>query len=503
MRWWCAAFLLCACDASDDLKFPKHFIFGSATAGFQVEMGCPTVPAGECEDPNSDWYEWITRPELISDAQLAISGEPPSDGPGFFELYPGDLDRAANELGHNGFRLSLEWSRIFPNATDGVSGYQALKAAASAPALVYYHALFAALKARGLQPLVTLDHYTLPTWIHDAVGCHLDLDTCTQRGWLDHDRIIGEISKYAGFVAQEFGGEVDRWATLNEPMTAVVVAGFLFPSAQRSNPPGVLLRADAAKAAFANMIEAHARMYDAVKAADLADANGDGINAEVGVVYNLETVVPEDPTNPTDVQAAKNADYVLNQAFLDGLGPGLLDTNLDGNPTARADLANRLDFLGINYYAKLTVEGGELSFFPQISPLITFNPLSLKYDYQYPRGIYEMLKWATRYHVPLVITETGVDDGADTGAASDWIVETLHWVKRAINEGVRVDGYYYWSLMDNYEWNHGMSIKMGLYAVDPADHSKQRRARSSVPTYAEIAAAGQIPSQLAAKYPLK
>ena len=92
------------------------------------------------------------------------------------------------------------------------------------------------------------------------------------------------------------------------------------------------------------MIEAHARMYDAVKAADTVDADGDGVNAEVGVVYNLEPVVPDDPTNPTDVQAAKNADYLLNQAFLDGMGPGLLDANLDGQPVMRPDLANKLDF---------------------------------------------------------------------------------------------------------------------------------------------------------------
>ncbi len=496
-------FLVAGCGSSENLKFPKGFLFGSATAGFQVEMGCPTVAAAECEDRNSDWYQWITSPVIAADSTTYIEGDPPADGPGFYELYPADLDRAANELHHNGFRMSLEWSRIFPAATDGISGYDALKAAANPAALTYYHALFAALKMRGLQPLVTLDHYTLPSWIDDAVGCHEDIDTCTDRGWFDHDRVVGEIGKYAGFVAQEFGGEVDRWATLNEPMTAVVVAGFLFQTAQRTNPPGVFLRADAAKAAFVNMIEAHAAMYDAVKAADTGDADGDGVSSQVGVVYNLEVTAPDDPTNPLDVQAAKNADYMLNQAFLDGLGPGLLDSNLDGNPTPRADLAGKLDFLGINYYAKLTVQGAASSFFPDISPLLTFNPIELKYDYGYSKGIYDELKWATRYQVPLVITETGVEDHDDTGAASQWIVETLHWVARALNDGVKVDGYFYWTLMDNYEWNHGMTIKMGLYGVDPTDSQKTRTARSSVATYGQIAAAGQIPATLAAKYPIQ
>src|SRR5581483_360536 len=144
----------------------------------------------------------------------------------------------------------------------------AIKAAASSDALAFYHGVFSAMKARGLTPLVTLNHYTLPSWIHDAYGCHVDLDKCTKRGWLDHDTILHEIAKYAGFAAREFGGEVDLWATLNEPFTAVVVAGFLLPSESRTNPPGVMLRIPEAKAAAVAMIEAHARMYDAVKAND-------------------------------------------------------------------------------------------------------------------------------------------------------------------------------------------------------------------------------------------
>src|SRR4051794_23166524 len=77
--------------APEDFSFPATFQFGTATAGFQVEMGCPTTPAAECEDPNSDWYAWVTRPELIQDASLFIAGDAPSKGPGFYELYAGDL----------------------------------------------------------------------------------------------------------------------------------------------------------------------------------------------------------------------------------------------------------------------------------------------------------------------------------------------------------------------------------------------------------------------------
>src|SRR5713226_3117258 len=108
-----------------------------------------------------------------------LAGTPPSAGPGFFELYPQDLDRAANELHSNALRLSIEWSRVFPVSTIGVPD---LRSVASPAALAYYHAVFAAMKARGLRPLVTLNHYTLPAWLHDAAGCHADLSRCSPRG---------------------------------------------------------------------------------------------------------------------------------------------------------------------------------------------------------------------------------------------------------------------------------------------------------------------------------
>jgi beta-galactosidase len=489
---------------SEDLTFPKGFLFGTAIAGFQVEMGCPTIAAATCEDRNSDWYTWITDPTLTADTGLYIAGTPPSQGPGFYELYPQDLDRAANELHNNAFRLSIEWSRLFPTATDQASGYDQLKALASPDALAYYHALFAALKARGLKPLVTLDHYTLPSWIDDAAGCHKSPDTCVANGWLGHDRIVSEIAKYAGFVGQEFGGEVDRYATLNEPFTAVVLAGFLFQTAQRTNPPGVSsLKGAYALPAYQTMIDAHARMYDAVKAADTVDADGDGVNAEVGIVYNLQAASADNPKDPQDQAALKNLLYLENQAFLDAVGLGLYDASLDGNQVHRDDLAHRLDFLGINYYAQTVVQGTPSSFLPMLSPLITFDPLTLVYNYNYPKGIYEVLQFARRYNVPLYITETGYEDAMDTGSSSDWVVETLTWVKRAIRDGAPVKGYFYWTLMDNYEWNHGMTIKLGMYAVDPMDPQKTRRARNSVATYGAIAKANQIPAALASKYPAK
>jgi beta-glucosidase/6-phospho-beta-glucosidase/beta-galactosidase len=495
--------LLGSCASGEDMSFSKGFLFGTATAGFQVEMGCPTVPAGKCEDRNSDWYTWVTNPAIVGDpTAFIVANQPISGSPGFYELWAQDLDRAANELHNNAFRLSIEWSRLFPTATDGIDAPDALRAAASADALTYYHALFAGMKSRGITPLVTLNHYTLPSWIHDAAACHADITTCQNRGWLDGNRVIKEIAKYAGFCAREFGGEVDLWATLNEPFTAVSFAGYIHPSADRSNPPGQSLDFDDAKQVTLNMITAHARMYDAVKANDTADADGDGKPARIGIVYNLQLAEPDDPTQPLDVQGAKNLDYLMNQMFLNAVAKGDLDDKWDGTTTHHDDLANRLDYLGINYYARTTIQGAQLSFFPQLSPLVTFNLFTLKIDWDHPQGIHDVIRLAQmRWGLPMIITETGKDDPKDDGSGAAWTVRSLAAVKRAIDEGSPVDGWFYWSLMDNFEWNHGMTVHMGLYGVDPADPQKTRHAKQSVPVYGRIAQGFAIPPDLIAKYP--
>jgi beta-galactosidase len=488
---------------SPPLTFPASFVFGSSIAGFQVDMGCPTLAAAECDDPNSDWYQFVTDPTTVGDAKCHLSGEPPSVGPGHWELYEQDYDLAKNELHQTGMRFSIEWSRVFPTATDAVEGYDALKAIASADALTHYHAELAALKARGMKPLVTLNHYTLPTWIHDPVGCHVDLASCSPRGWVDKDRTVKEIAKYAGFVAKEFGGEIDLWATLNEPF-AVLLPGYIFPSADRSNPPAVLLKTPEAKIVLVGLVEAHARMYDAIKANDTVDADGDGKANEVGVVYAMAPVKGADPASDLDKKAAENVFYLFNMVYLNAVAKGDLDADMTGTAVHRDDLANRMDYIGVNYYTRATVEGEVDPALPDLSPLTTFNPFSIKQWEDYPQGIHEMTMLVKeKLGLPSIVTENGAADPNDDGTAPSYLVRHLSWLSRAIHDGADVRGYFYWTLMDNYEWNHGMDVRMGLFAVDKADATKKRTARKAVATYRSIVDAREIPADLAAKYPIE
>ena len=466
-------------------------------------MGCPTIAPAECDDPSSDWYQYVTSKELIAEPNLHLSGENPSQvGPGFYELYEQDLDLTQRELKNNGLRLGLEWSRLFPTATDGVEGYDNLKKRANPKALAFYHKLLAALKARGMKPLVTVHHYVLPLWIHDGVACHKDIVNCKNRGWVDRARIVKELSKFAGFVGREFGAEVDLWATLNEPFTAVILPGYLFQTPDRTNPPAVFLKTAEAKTAMVAMIEAHARMYDALQAADTVDVDGDGRASRIGVVYNLQATAPDDPDSALDRRGVKNLEYLMNELFLNAVAKGDLDAQLDGKVVHRDDLAKRMDYLGINYYSRAVAQGTAESVFPQISPLLTIDLLNLKLKSD-PKGLYEVLLWAkAKYNLPIFVTETGAAPlkPEEEPQREAWVVGTLSWIHQAIADGVPVEGYYYWSLMDNYEWNHGMGLRFGLLAVDPGK-AKARTVREAGRTYGQIAAGGEISVALQGRFP--
>lgn len=499
--------LLGACgDGGQGDGFGRDFLFGVATAGFQVEMGCPGLAEEVCADRGSDWYAYVTDAAVRERGVTKIyGGDPVRTGPGHWELYAADYDLAAEELANNAFRMSLEWSRIFPESTVGVSGHEALRAVADEAALQTYHAMFAAMRARGLEPLVTLHHYTIPLWLHDAVTCTLDFDACQARGWLDRERMVAEIAKYAGFAAREFGGQVDLWATLNEPF-AVIISGFLYPSEERTNPPARMLDADGARTALLGMIEAHARMVDAVRDNDVLDASGDGSACRLGVVAALAPVLPADGDDPLDRQAARNTFYLWNLLFLDATAAGRLDDDLDGVAEARAGLRDRMDYIGVNYKMSIQVEGLEGSLLPELSPLLTVNPLNLDMSLVQPRGLYEMSQLlAERYGLPLIITENNGRQlwrGA-LDAEADYLAQNLQWLQHARAQGLDIRGYFYWAFMDNYEWNHGMTVDLGLYAVDPEDPDKRRQPRSElVELYRQVAAERRVPPALRQAHPI-
>ena len=432
--------------------FPAGLVWGTANAGFQHEMGCPTT---SCLDTGSDWYQWVTDQSII-DAKL-VKGDPVEEGPGQWELFESDMDLVVEEVSQNGYRMSLEWSRIFPNTTDSANTDEEVRALADPAAVKRYHEMLQAMRSRKITPLVTLNHYSLPLWLHDGVACHNDVETCENRGWLDSARMTREVSKYARFVADEFGGEIDLWGTFNEPF-AVILAGYAFPEpAERTNPPGIKDFSFGLAVEVINaMIEAHAKVYDNIHAMDTVDADGDGEAAMVGLIPNLASVASDQPETEIGERAVANAFHLYNRLMLDALVLGEWDPDMDGEPNEiREDLLGRMDFVGINYYLQLLVKAMPNSLSANV-PLLTFLPDPFNLGGSYPPGIYEVSMFvAEEYGLPIYITE------------NSFSVAHIAWLRKAVEDGADVRGYFHWCFIDQYEWNHGFATS-GIYAYDHA-----------------------------------
>jgi beta-glucosidase/6-phospho-beta-glucosidase/beta-galactosidase len=510
--------------------FPPDFLWGTAISAFQSEMG-----VGAPNDPNTDWWVWVHDADNIADGR--VSGDLPEDGPGFWTLYATDARLARRRLYNNALRLSIDWSRLFPSPTTGVdiSGgidagdLAALDALADAAAVAHYRTVLATLRAHGLEPMVTVSHFTLPTWVHAPIAIRdafAGVDPfngdvppgLTQSGWLDPG-IVDEFAKLAAYMAWKFGDLADLWCTINEPLV-VLINGYLnAPGIGGNFPPGVFNFA-AIVQAIPQLVAAHARAYDQLHALDTVDADGDGTPVAAGVVHNMSAFHPTNPTDAEDVVGAEHADYLVNRVLLTAITSGAFDENLDGDSVdpgeTRPDLAGRSDFIGVNYYLRARVTGLGTTLTPRI-PLLDFLPTityqtpntagppcpSVCSDFGweiYPAGLREVLTFVGTLGVPVYVTENGTADAADS-RRPEYIVDHLTTLHGVIEDGVAdVRGYFHWSLTDNFEWSAGYYPQFGLFTYDPATGTRRRRPGAR--PYAQIARRGGITRALERRFGL-
>ena len=255
-----------------DLSLPDDFHWGVAHSGFQAEGG-PGSPV----DPNSDWYRWVHDP---INQLLGLTNGVPENGPGAYVNYDADAELAREELGMNTFRMGIEWSRIFPNSTAAVDisdeggvitldDLQALDALANEVEVQHYRDVLASLRAHGLEPMVTVTHFSLPTWVHDPITTRVLAQLglpAPAAGWLSPSTPV-EFEKYAAYLAWKYGDQVDNWATINEPFPPVLTQFLAIPGLVPAWPPG-LIRPDLASTFLVNQAKAHVAAYDAIHAWD-------------------------------------------------------------------------------------------------------------------------------------------------------------------------------------------------------------------------------------------
>lgn len=502
--------------AGVDLSFPDGFHWGVAHAGFQAEGG-PGSPV----DPNSDWYRWVHDP---INQLLGLTRGVPEDGPGAYVRYDGDAQLARDELGMNTFRMSIEWSRLFPNSTAGIdisdeggvvslADLQAMDALADHTEVAHYRDVLASLRAHGLEPMVTVSHFSLPTWINDPIAARPLIQLglpAPAAGWLSPTTPV-EFEKYAAYLAWKYGDQVDNWATINEPFPPVLTQFLAIPGVVPAWPPGVI-RPDLASTFLVNEAKGHVAAYDAIHAWDTVVGGADNTApAFVGFTNNMIPARPANAVNPLDVQAADAWNLFYNNWFPQAVVNGWVDANFDGVQTPdeiHPDFADKIDFLGVQYYGSQPMTGFGVAPVPGF-PFLRGIPIRCEAasatcsDFNQPidpGGFREVLEVAASYGKPVWITENGIADDEDTKRPG-YLVNHIAVVQDLVAHGTDIRGYTYWSFVDNLEWAEGYHLQFGLYGSDPTTPELERTPKpASIAAISSITGSNGLPLVLLGQY---
>jgi len=426
-------------------KFPKDFLWGASTSSHQVEGGTVNQwsrweleraadQAATAEKRLSWLPNWPEVKERAEDPDNYVSGK----GIDHYNRYEEDFD-LLEQLQFNSLRFGIEWARIQPE--EGVFNAEAIQ---------HYHDYIDSLNQRGIEPVLNLWHWTMPTWF-------------TDKGGFEKKENLPLFDTFVRKIAEEYADKVQYIITLNEPN---VYASFSYlngewPPQQRSVKK--MLRV------YWNLSRAHNRAYGILKSRRST--------LMVGVAAQLGNILPKRPHNSLDLIATWWMRFAWNWWFL--------------NRTRRHQ-----DFIGLNYYFTDYYKGVDLSHQARPkqantmdSPVVVRRnpgvPLNDLGWYMEPEGVYGLIMrvWA-HYKKPIIITESGVADEHDEYRAW-WMEQTTLAMQRALSEGVDLRGCMQWSLLDNFEWAYGWWPKFGLIAVD-RENGLKRTPRPSALKFARL-----------------
>ncbi len=387
-------------------NFPKGFLWGAATSAYQIEGGL-----------TNDWSEWEKSPSRI--AELEALGHDPREyqsglASNSWDHFEADIS-CLKQIKASVYRFSIEWSRVEPE--EGKFDEEAI---------VKYRHFIQRLKEEGIEPFVTLWHWTSPLWLRD-------------KGNWENKQAVECFRRYTAKMVQSLP-EVTFWMTLNEPNIFVgksYIEGTFPP--QKKNPL-LYLRV------YRHLIKAHQVSYQTIKSYNK--------NAQVGVVTDNIFFDAKDILSKFSAMVIR---WWWNRSFLN-------------------KVKNNLDFIGLNFYFHHLLKNG----FPRPGDNERVSDMGWEL---YPWGIKPVIQELSRYQKPIYITENGLADEHDINRAW-YITEVIKSIKEAIAEGADVRGYMHWSLLDNFEWALGFTKKFGLFSVDR--NTWQRTARPSAAVYAEI-----------------
>jgi beta-glucosidase len=417
-------------------QFPKGFVWGAATASYQIEGAWNEDGKGE-----SIWDRFSHTPGRVQDGD---TGDIACD---HYHRWREDVT-LIKDLGLNAYRFSTAWTRILPEGRGKVN--QA--------GINFYSQLVDALLEAKIEPWITLYHWDLPQTLQD------------KGGWTER-AVVDAFLEYTDTVTRALGDRVKNWITLNEPWVSAFVGHEIGRHA-----PGHTSR-DEALAAAHHLLLAHGRAVPLIRA--------NCANANAGITLNLS---PQEPASPSlaDKKAAAWFDGYINRWFLDPLaarGYPQDMVNSFGNkmefirPGDMDAIAAPVDFVGVNYYMRGVIRADNVSEEKNEPRSVFRGDEMTEMGWEvYPKGLYNTLgRLHFEYAYPAIyVTENGAafadavnaDGQVDDPARLSYIKRHLEMVSQAIHAAIPVKGYFVWSLMDNFEWGFGFSKRFGIAHVD-------------------------------------
>ena len=441
------------------MTFPEGFLWGAATASYQIEGAVREDGRGECI--------WSRFSHTSGKVLNGDTGDVACD---HYHLYRSDVALMAR-IGLRAYRFSIAWPRVLPFGTG----------APNEVGLDFYDRLVDELLAVNIRPFVTLYHWDLPQALQD-------------RGGWDNPEVVQWFGEYTDRVSRRLGDRVKDWITLNEPWVVAFLGNWLGIHA-----PG-LCDLGTAYRVLHHQLLAHG--------AAIAILRRNVQDVSAGITIDLGYFEPATERSE-DVQAAWREDGFKNRWLLDAVFKGHYPTDvinwvaewLDGiDLDAVAQAAAPLDFLGINYYTRTLVEAAS-SGVTAARPVKPANAAFTTMGWEvYPEGLYQLLVRVHREYQPraLFVTENGAafadvltpDGKVHDEARRDYLRQHFDAAERAIQVGVPLRGYFVWSLMDNFEWSLGYTQRFGIVYVDYA--TQQRIVKDSGQWYAEVIRQNQI-----------
>ena len=428
--------------AEATFTFPEGFLWGTATAAHQVEG----------QNKNNNWYAWELAGRIQNDDQAGLACD------WWGGRWREDFDRAA-EAGQNAHRLSIEWSRVQPGPDRW-----------DEDALDQYREMVRGLVDRGMKPLVTLHHFSDPLWIYEDGGWETDRSEA--------------FAVYVRRVVEALREYVQLWCTINEP-NVYATLGYLLGDF----PPGKK-NLIAALRVMTNLMRGHAAAYHTIHEIQS--------KARVGLSINYRDILPARSWHPLDRWVARQQSQSYNDFFPYAAASGVLRYPLGRKRIA--NLKGTQDYLGLNYYTR------EYARFSLFSAGELFGRRFYREDALFgdtgftaiePLGFGSALRWAKGYGLPILVTENGIEDKKDR-VRPRFLAEHIRQLWRALSFNWQIEGYFYWSLVDNFEWERGWSQRYGLWELDV--ETQARRKRPSADFYAEICKENALSSQMVARY---